>query len=136
AKQASRFGLSLFSKQSNGCRGIARATFALGGLRSRTRRASAVRRRIRGLHFRSPNSAFHFRDSRRARVRYGIPQFFEKRGIHRCALWLYGDAEKSARPNGRRPSAPAASTVAAAVEHEVKQCVLPSAAGCRSIVFR
>src|SRR5204863_899272 len=36
----------------------------------------------------------------RARVRHGIPQFFEKRWVHRCALRLYGDAENCARTSG------------------------------------
>ena len=81
-----------------------------------------------------PHSIFEIPGARD--VRHRIAQLFEERRLHRCALWIYGDAEIGACANARRTTAPAASALAASLEHEIEQCGLPGATRRRSVVFR
>ena len=49
------------------------------------------------------DSALHFRNSRRARMRDRIPQFFQNGGIHRSALWFYRLVEETSGADSGGP---------------------------------
>ena len=57
----------------------------------------------------------------------GVPQFFKNRGIHRCALRFYGDAEIGARPDGKWAPPAAAWPVEPSLEHKIEQRELSGA---------
>ena len=123
-----RHRLSLLPEQPDRRGGDARTTHTLGRIRAAPRGDPALRRGLRGLHQRTRHSAFDLRDSRRARVRDRVPQFLEKRRLHRHALRVHRGSQIAQRTDGFGGKTTAASALASPHEHEVQRRELHRAA--------